>query len=113
MSSSYFRYLGNFNLHVRLKNKQTNKLSKQFAYKLAKLQDKQIQKETHNIVPNSLESLWQKAQWALPFAPISCLLEHYFLIRVFPSWLCSHPLNMYLKHEELKRGDMSSNGFGG
>lgn len=78
VSSSYFRYLGTFNLHVRLKNKQINKLSKQFAYKLAKLQDKQIQKETHNIVPNSLESLWQKAQWALSLAPISCLLEHYF-----------------------------------
>lgn len=52
-----------------------------------------------------------EAQPALAFAPVSCLLEHYFSIRVFPSWLCSHPLNMYLKYEELKRGVMPSNGY--
>lgn len=57
--------------------------------------------------------LHQKARRALPLAPSSCLLGRYFSIRLFPSWLCSHPLNRYLKHEELKRGDVSSNGSRG
>lgn len=57
--------------------------------------------------------LHQKARRALPLAPSSCLLGRYFSIHLFPSWLSSHPLNMYLKHEELKRGDVSSNGSRG
>lgn len=115
-SSGYFHCLGTFNWHVRLfffLSKQTHKHTKQFAFKLAKLQH--THSRTHTADSLALRSRgrrgWEARGPGLRPSPVPS--EHYFLARVFPSWLFTHPLNMYLINEELKRGDMSANGLGG
>lgn len=63
--------------------------------------------KTQAIAPHSVRSPSGVCprEWVVAVALVSRLLGHCFPTRVFPSWLRSHPLNMYLKHEELKRGD--------
>lgn len=116
-ASGYLRYLGTFNLHVQLKKKKKANKQRIIRLQVGKVQNKQIQKETHIIAPSFWISLPApsplESQAGSPPCPSSCLLGNYFSTCAFPSWLCSHPLNMYLKHEELKRGDVSSTGHGG